>query len=124
MTDTTTTTTRTRKTPTKPTREEAILARVDNPTVTLIRSIYDAWDAIAANEPDLPTVTVTMAKGSAKGAQTLGHFHADRWQTKDGDTRTAELFIGGEGLRDGAENLMTTLLHEAAHGLGHVRQIP
>ena len=35
----------------------------------------------------------------------------------------AELFVGGEGLSQGAESVRATLLHEAAHGLSDVRQI-
>jgi hypothetical protein len=38
-------------------------------------------------------------------------------------TAVAELFVGGEGLAQGAESVLATLLHEAAHGLADVRNI-
>ena len=50
---------------------------------------------------------------------------AERWiayDTKD-PVGLAELFVGGEGLRRGAEPVLATLLHEAAHGVAHVRGI-
>ena len=51
----------------------------------------------------------------------LGHFAALRWHHHD--DRLPEVFIGGEGLRRGAVEVLGTLLHEAAHGLADVRGI-
>lgn len=74
---------------------------------------------------------VTLGAGSIgvpAGALKLGHFAARRWVTSDADpsglsSTMAELFVGGEGLGQGAESVLDTLLHEAAHGLADVRGI-
>lgn len=52
-------------------------------------------------------------------------FSADRWTAgaADASSAVAELFVGGEGLAQGAENVLATLLHEAAHGLAHARRV-
>lgn len=39
------------------------------------------------------------------------------------DLGMAELFVGGEGLRRGARDVLGTLLHEAAHGVATTRQV-
>ncbi|WP_433860109.1 hypothetical protein [Streptomyces kronopolitis] len=39
------------------------------------------------------------------------------------EQRLAELFVAGETVRDGGEEVLKTLLHEAAHALAHVRKI-
>ena len=51
----------------------------------------------------------------------LGHFAAARWRA--GPDEVPELFVGGEGLERGPNELLGTLLHEAAHGLGSVRGV-
>lgn len=40
-----------------------------------------------------------------------------------GDAKLPEVLVAGEGLVRGAEPVLATLLHEAAHGLAHVRGI-
>lgn len=85
------------------------------------------WAAIQRRHPDVPPVVVTLGAGSIgvpRGSLTLGHFAADRWTGGDeASSAIAELFIGGEGLIQGAKSVLATLLHEAAHGIAHVRQI-
>jgi hypothetical protein len=52
-------------------------------------------------------VVVTLGAGSVgvpRGVLKLGHFAADRWTSGGADsTAVAELFVGGEGLAQGAE---------------------
>lgn len=51
--------------------------------------------------------------------------HADEHE-QDADptaARLPEVFVGGEGLARGPADVLATLLHEAAHALGHVREI-
>ncbi len=64
-----------------------------------------------------------MAPGSGRRREELklGHFAAGRWDVA-GNTNP-EVLVGGEGLRRGAHDVLGTLLHEAAHGLAHVRSI-
>ena len=52
----------------------------------------------------------------------LGHFAANRWTPGGADSASiAELFVGGEG--QGAESVLATLLHVAAHGVADIRQV-
>jgi hypothetical protein len=90
----------------------------------LVGALGAAWAAIRARHPDVPPVVVTVGAGSigqAAGEVKLGHFAAARWEHPDGVT--AELFVGGEGLRRGAEDVLATLLHEAAHGAAATRGV-
>ena len=102
----------------------------------LVAALERAWAAIQRRHPDVPPVVVTLGAGSLgqpAGQLTLGHFAARRWATRDVDATAAdpaglsagiaELFVGGEGLIQGAESVLETLLHEAAHGVADVRKI-
>lgn len=93
----------------------------------LVRALEQVWGAIQRRHPEVPAVVVTLGAGSVgvpRGVLKLGHFAADRW-TAGGvsSTTVAELFVGGEGLAQGAESVLATLLHEAAHGLADVRHV-
>lgn len=94
------------------------------------------WASIQRRHSDVPPVVVTLGAGSLgqrAGELALGHFAARRWATRDTDAAAAdpnglaagmaELFVGGEGLVQGAESVLETLLHEAAHGVADVRKI-
>ncbi|WP_329406007.1 hypothetical protein OG563_30560 [Nocardia vinacea] len=89
----------------------------------LVAAIESAWGGIRLRHPDVPEVVVAVASGSAgRGrAPTRGHFGPDRW-LRNG-AWMPELFIGAEGLAAGAPDVLTTLLHEAAHGIARTRQI-
>lgn len=94
----------------------------------LVAALEATWSAIQMRHPDVPDVVVTLGAGSIGvpvGALKLGHFAAERWIAYDttDPVGLAELFVGGEGLRRGAEPVLATLLHEAAHGVAHVRGI-
>ena len=92
----------------------------------MVAALEAAWDAIRAQHPDVPAVVMTLGSGTmgaARGVR-LGHFAAARWGTGESVTaELAEVFVGGEGLRRGAVDVLATLLHEAAHALAHVREI-
>src|SRR4051795_12048327 len=90
----------------------------------LVGALEFVWSAIQDRHPDVPNVVVTLGAGSIgvpKDALKLGHFAADRWAGPE--VTVAELFVGGEGLNRGATNVLATLLHEAVHGVAHVRQV-
>jgi hypothetical protein len=94
----------------------------------IIAALEAAWADIRREHPDVPAVI--LITGTARthrfGEAKLGHFGADRWNTKGG--RAAELFLAGEllvaadGLSAGHRSL-ETLLHEAAHGVAHTRKV-
>ncbi len=97
------------------------------PGADLLRAFERAWQAIAAEHPDLPPVLMVSGAGSdgrANGQITLGHFAAERWQpTKQKTPPLPELFVAGEGLVREPPDVFATLLHEAAHALANARSI-
>ncbi|QSB07206.1 hypothetical protein JQS30_17065 (plasmid) [Natronoglycomyces albus] len=93
-------------------------------TVPLITALQGAWDAIQARHDDVPPVVITLGAGSLdRGGLKLGHFAADRWHHAATATDLSEVFIGGEGLERGSDEVLATLLHEAAHVVANVRGI-
>lgn len=89
----------------------------------LVATLERAWAAVVTRHPEVPHVVVVVAAGSGggRGELKLGHFAAARWEA-NGD-QLPELLVGGEGLRLGPQEVLGTLLHEAAHGLGLARSI-
>lgn len=97
------------------------------PGSRIIGVLEDAWARIRALHPDVPAVVmITGTAHESSGRATLGHFGADRWTSEGG--RLPELFVAGELLagthgHSGGRSVVKTLLHEAAHGLAHTRDI-
>ncbi|OLZ45237.1 hypothetical protein BS329_32860 [Amycolatopsis coloradensis] len=94
-------------------------------TARLVTAFDATWATIRERHPEVPEVVLTIGSGtlgSKPGQTKLGHFAAGRWQVGENDP-IPELFVSGEGLRRTAEEVLGTLLHEAAHGLAHVRDI-
>jgi hypothetical protein len=90
----------------------------------LVAALGEAWSAIQERHDEVPAVVVTIGAGSVgvhPGELKLGHFAAARWEHPDGTI--AELFVGGEGLRRGPQDVLGTLLHEAAHGIANTRHV-
>jgi len=86
--------------------------------------LEEAWAALRVNTPDLPRAVVVLASGTEDvTTPRFGHWAASRWRVDDLGTRRAEVLIAGEALDHGAEQVLGTLLHEAAHGLSHARGI-
>lgn len=91
----------------------------------MVDTLSAVWAAVRSRQTDVPAVVITLGAGSVgqrPGELKLGHFAAARWQTGT-DGLLAELFVGGEGLHDGAEAVLATLLHEAAHGVAASRRV-
>ncbi|MFM9449149.1 hypothetical protein [Streptomyces acidiscabies] len=105
----------------------------------LIAALEKCWTQIQKHHPDLPPVLVITGTGiprrqverpsKSTGARrrrefvTRGHHWADRWAVAEQEQRLAELFVAGETVAAGGEEVVKTLLHEAAHALAHVRKI-
>jgi hypothetical protein len=90
----------------------------------LTTALTATWRVIQDHHPDVPSVVLTL--GSDIPSQCgLGRFAPNRWHhgqdAEDADLH--ELFISGEGLRTGAEGVLATLLHQAAHALATARGI-
>jgi hypothetical protein len=82
------------------------------------------WSAVVKRHPEVPAAVVVVASGTdgrKSGEARWGHFAALRWVR--GDAHLPEVLVAGEGLARGAEPVLATLLHEAAHGLASARDI-
>jgi hypothetical protein len=68
---------------------------------------------------------VILGPGSQerRGLVELGHFAAGRWHLPADKANRHEVLVAGEGLRRGPADVLNTLLHEAAHGLAHARNV-
>ena len=103
--------------------------QTDGASSAFVAALEQVWAEITRRHPDVPPVIVTVGAGSIRarpGSLILGHYAAARWQPADpgtGREAIAELFIGGEGLRLGAVEVLGTLLHEAAHGVASTRKV-
>ncbi|MFD8415473.1 hypothetical protein ACFV2Q_27545 [Streptomyces sp. NPDC059650] len=89
----------------------------------ITNALVAAWSAIRARNSEVPEAIVTMATGGRESAVKLAHFARDRWKMREGDDTHHEVFVTAEALRDGAEAVIATLVHEAAHGLSVARGI-
>jgi hypothetical protein len=87
----------------------------------LVVALEHAWATIRARHPEVPEAVLVVASGSSGRRLKWGHFAAGRWQHA-GDSHP-EVLVGGEGLARGACEVLTTLLHEAGHGLADARRI-
>jgi hypothetical protein len=87
----------------------------------LVAALEHAWATIRARHPQVPEAVLVVASGSSGRRLKWGHFAAGRWQHASG--QHPEVLVGGEGLARGAREVVTTLLHEAAHGLADARRI-
>jgi hypothetical protein len=90
----------------------------------MVAALEAGWAAIRSHHCEVPAAVVVLAPaGPIKPADglRLGHFASLRWQ--HGDARMPEVLVSGEGLNRTPAEVLTTLLHEAAHGLADVRGI-
>lgn len=91
-------------------------------TAALVGALESAWLAIRNHHPEIPAAVIIVGAGSRKtGPLLYGHYATLRWQ--HGDTRLPEVLVSGEGLRRTPAEVLTTLLHEAAHALADRRGI-
>ncbi|MBV9024913.1 MAG: hypothetical protein JO362_14260 [Streptomycetaceae bacterium] len=91
-----------------------------------IKVLEAAWEAIRTAHPEVPHVVMITGRGRNPRGMSIkwGHFGADMWTVKGSrKRRVPELFAGGELLALGGRKTIETLLHEAAHGVAHVRKV-
>jgi hypothetical protein len=90
----------------------------------LVAALETAWTAIRTVHGEVPAAVIIIGSGSpAKpdGRMKWGHFASLRWQ--HGSIMLPEVLVSGEGLSRTPTEVLTTLLHEAAHALADVRKI-
>jgi hypothetical protein len=93
-------------------------------TAALVAALETAWAAIRDRHAEVPAAVIVVGAGTTgKASQYMkyGHFANLRWQ--HGDQQLPEVLVSGEGLSRTPEEVFTTLLHEAAHGLAAARDI-
>jgi hypothetical protein len=87
----------------------------------MVAALETAWAAIREHQPELPAAVIIVASGTSGRHAKWGHYAAMRWQ--HGTDQLPEVLVSGEGLKRPATEVLTTLLHEAAHALADVRGI-
>jgi hypothetical protein len=94
-------------------------------SVHLIAALADVWSAIRARHPDVPGVMLLAAPAGRRRGNVLGHFAALRWQAKGkhGEGAVHEVAVIAEHLNRKAEDIVETLIHEAAHAMNFARGI-
>lgn len=90
-------------------------------SAALISVLQTTWDAIRKQHPDTPEAILTFGDGNRGKKLAYGHFATHMW--KVGERTVCEVFVGGEGLERGALATFGTLMHEAAHGVAHTREV-
>jgi hypothetical protein len=90
------------------------------PTVGIMAALDMALSTIRTHNPNVPTalaVVISTGRGKVHGSFQAGSW-SDTAGTHEGSARH-ELLIASESLGLGAEQVLTTLIHEAGHALAH-----
>jgi curved DNA-binding protein CbpA len=87
----------------------------------ILKVLEDTWLEIRRWHPDIPAAVIIIASGTDGKQARLGHHAPGRWNVAG--QQYAEIMISGEGLRRSPDDVLGTLLHEAAHALAHARGI-
>ena len=87
----------------------------------LLAVLEDTWKTIRRRHPEVPPVVIIIASGTGGKQAKWGHHAPGRWHHDDAEH--AEVMISGEGLRRTPQEVLGTLLHEAAHALAAARGI-
>lgn len=91
----------------------------------IIGALEAAWTAIQRHHQDVPDIVVVTGSGRPRKGKyiKLGHYGAERWIAAAAEGRSPELFVAGETIAMGGQQVLQTMLHEAAHALAYVRGI-
>ena len=87
----------------------------------ILKVLEDLWLEIRRWHPDIPPAVIIIASGTDRKHPRWGHHSPGRWNVAG--QQYAEVMISGEGLRRTPQDVLGTLLHEAAHALAHARGI-
>ena len=93
-------------------------------SVILIEALAAVWKRIRQRHPDVPAVVLLPAPAQRKELNVLGHFAALRWTARKNETtRLHEVVVVAEHLIRSVEDIVETLIHEAAHAMNFERGI-
>lgn len=102
----------------------AQVANTHTPTAAILTALDSALSTIRLTHPDVPAaLAVVISTGLGKKH---GHFAAGTWVDTQGEhvgSARHELLIASETLGLGAEQVLTTLIHEAGHAMAHAQGI-
>ena len=87
----------------------------------ILKVLEDVWLEIRRWHPEIPPAVIIIASGTDGKHPRWGHHAPGRWNVNG--QQYAEVMISGEGLRRTPDEVLGTLLHEAAHALAHARGI-
>ena len=87
----------------------------------ILKVLEDIWLEIRRWHPEIPPAVIIIASGTDGKQARLGHHAPGRWNVAG--QQYAEVMISGEGLRRTPDEVLGTLLHEAAHALACERGI-
>lgn len=94
-------------------------------SLRLISALTDLWNAIRQRHDAVPPVVLLPAPSFSRRMNVLGHFAPLRWKAprSDENERIHEVVVVAEHLDRGADDILETLLHEAAHAMNFARGI-
>lgn len=97
----------------------------DNYSLRLISALTELWNAIRERHPQVPAVVLLPAPSPSRKMNVLGHFAPLRWKVTEAKHHPwlHEVVVVAEHLDRGAEDILETLLHEAAHAMNFARGI-
>jgi DnaJ domain len=100
----------------------AVSTAQQSPAASKILAVLeDTWTAIRRNHGQVPPVVLIIASGTDNKQAKWGHYASGRWYASN--IKHAEVMISGEGLARTPREVLSTLLHEAAHALAAARGI-
>ena len=90
----------------------------------LIATCEKIWKRLQEYNSDIPDVVIVIGSGGRRATTLLGHFAKNSWGGEGGPEDTVhEVLLVAENLKRSAEEVFTTLIHEAAHGIAESRGI-
>jgi hypothetical protein len=90
----------------------------------MVAALEQAWAAIQDRHGEVPSVVIVVGSGSPakpSGQMTWGHYVEAQWRHEA--NVLPEVLIAGEGLAHTVDEVLATLLHEAAHGIASARRV-
>lgn len=97
----------------------------------MISALETAWAGIQIHHPEVPSVYLILGSGvEERRNRVMGSFAPERWNPRgptppidalNRPVRLSEVFLAGETIQAGVEEVLGTLLHEAAHALCRAR---
>ncbi|GII83312.1 hypothetical protein Ssi03_13020 [Sphaerisporangium siamense] len=89
----------------------------------IIAALEAMWKDVQARHDEVPNVVLITGTATQGKRMRWGHHWPERWQLAESTGATAEMFIAGELLAQGAARVLQTMLHEGSHSLADIRGI-